>query len=139
MDRHRLLKAGLASTVAVSVVFLLVSATGVGVSAVGNAAPGLVSNAILISWDGVQRSLLRELLDAGRLPNLQALAGEGAIVEIDVTHKTDPWGSQEIGKHRKRAYIAIVSAGHHPSQRALPARRVELSVRARRAVRAPRR
>lgn len=48
-----------------------------------------VKNVILISWDGVQRNHLRELLDAGRLPNLTSLIKEGTIVEIDVTHKTD--------------------------------------------------
>jgi predicted AlkP superfamily pyrophosphatase or phosphodiesterase len=66
---------------------LVVSAT----SSIGIAeeATGSVKNAILISWDGVQREHLRELLDAGQLPNLEALIAEGAIVEIDVTHKTD--------------------------------------------------
>ncbi|MBE3577562.1 MAG: alkaline phosphatase family protein [Limnochordales bacterium] len=56
---------------------------------VAAAASGPVKNAILISWDGVQRDHLRELLDAGKLPNLKALIKEGTIVEIDVTHKTD--------------------------------------------------
>ncbi|MCR4401500.1 MAG: alkaline phosphatase family protein [Firmicutes bacterium] len=73
--------------VCVLVSLLVVSAT----SSVGIAeeATGSVKNAILISWDGVQREHLRELLDAGQLPNLEALIAEGAIVEIDVTHKTD--------------------------------------------------
>ncbi|NPV54440.1 MAG: sulfatase-like hydrolase/transferase [Firmicutes bacterium] len=48
-----------------------------------------VKNAVLISWDGVQRDHLRELLDAGQLPNLKALIAEGTIVGIDVTHKAD--------------------------------------------------
>jgi len=73
--------------VCVLVALLVVSATSpVGIAA---EATGSVKNAILISWDGVQREHLRELLDAGQLPNLEALIAEGAIVEIDVTHKTD--------------------------------------------------
>ncbi|MCX5795449.1 MAG: alkaline phosphatase family protein [Elusimicrobia bacterium] len=42
-------------------------------------------NALLIGWDGVSRSRLEELLAKGRLPNLQALAAEGALVDIEVT------------------------------------------------------
>lgn len=73
--------------VCVLVGLLVVSATSsVGIAAEGT---GSITNAILISWDGVQRDHLRELLDAGQLPNLEALIAEGAIVEIDVTHKTD--------------------------------------------------
>ena len=62
---------------------------GPGTSAEVNGGLAPVYNAILISWDGVQRNHLRELLNAGQLPNLQALIDEGTIVEIDVTHKTD--------------------------------------------------
>jgi len=71
-------------TLHVLVILLVVSV----LSAVA-AAPGPIKNAILISWDGVQRDHLRELLDTGRLPNLKSLIEEGTIVEIDVTHKTD--------------------------------------------------
>jgi predicted AlkP superfamily pyrophosphatase or phosphodiesterase len=47
-------------------------------------------NIIIISWDGVQRNHLNELLDAGKLPNLAALAKEGTMIPIDVTtHQTD--------------------------------------------------
>jgi len=47
-------------------------------------------NVILISWDGVQRDHLNELLDDGKLPNLKALSEEGAMIPIEITtHKTD--------------------------------------------------
>lgn len=78
------LKKVCAATLPVLVIWLAVSVLG----AVA-AASGTIRNAILISWDGVQRDHLRELLDAGKLPNLKALIEEGTIVEIDVTHKTD--------------------------------------------------
>jgi hypothetical protein len=44
-----------------------------------------VQNVILISWDGLDRSVVTELLGAGRLPNLAALIGEGSSQEIQVT------------------------------------------------------
>lgn len=78
------LKKVCAATLPVLVIWLAVSV----LSAVA-AASGTIRNAILISWDGVQRDHLRELLDTGKLPNLKALIEEGTIVEIDVTHKTD--------------------------------------------------
>ncbi|HHV62874.1 MAG TPA: sulfatase-like hydrolase/transferase [Firmicutes bacterium] len=76
-----------------------------------------IKNAILISWDGVQRDHLRELLDAGQLPNLKALIAEGTIVEIDVTHKTDTkaghaqmltgYGPEVTGVHSNSVYQPI--------------------------------
>lgn len=76
-----------------------------------------VKNAILISWDGVQREHLRELLEAGKLPNLKALIDEGTIVEIDVTHKTDTkaghaemltgYGPEVTGVHSNSVYQPI--------------------------------
>lgn len=47
-------------------------------------------NIILIGWDGAQRAHLMECLERGELPNLQRLAKEGALVNIDVvTGATD--------------------------------------------------
>ncbi|MHC4660540.1 MAG: alkaline phosphatase family protein [Planctomycetota bacterium] len=46
-------------------------------------------NAILISWDGVQRNHLKECLYRKELPNLAALAEEGTITEIYLSTKTD--------------------------------------------------
>lgn len=76
-----------------------------------------IKNAILISWDGVQREHLRELLEAGKLPNLKALIDEGTIVEIDVTHKTDTkaghaemltgYGPEVTGVHSNTVYQPI--------------------------------
>jgi hypothetical protein len=42
-------------------------------------------NIIVIGWDGCQRNHLHELLTANQLPNLAALAKDGALVDIDVT------------------------------------------------------
>lgn len=41
-----------------------------------------IRNVILISWDGVQRNHMQELLKAGKLPNLSQLIKEGALTEI---------------------------------------------------------
>lgn len=47
-------------------------------------------NAILFSWDGVQRDHLKECLKKNELPNLAALIREGRLVDIDVVgHQTD--------------------------------------------------
>ncbi|MGB9688679.1 alkaline phosphatase family protein [Thermogutta sp.] len=47
-------------------------------------------NIILIGWDGAQRAHVMECLQRGELPNLQQLAKEGALVNIDVvTGATD--------------------------------------------------
>jgi hypothetical protein len=47
-------------------------------------------NAILISWDGALREHVRANVEKGKLPNLARLAGEGALVDINVTgHMTD--------------------------------------------------
>jgi len=52
--------------------------------------PPAQRNAILFSWDGVQRNHLNECLQRGELPNLAALIEEGGMVNIDVTsHNTD--------------------------------------------------
>jgi arylsulfatase A-like enzyme len=47
-------------------------------------APPVPRNVILISWDGVDRAVLRELLVAKRLPNLAALFAEGSLQEMEV-------------------------------------------------------
>jgi len=46
-------------------------------------------NIILIGWDGAQRAHVNECLARGELPNLKALAGEGALVDIDIRGTTD--------------------------------------------------
>ncbi len=48
------------------------------------AKPAEPVNAILISWDGLDRSVLKELLDANKLPNLAALIKDGSLQDIDV-------------------------------------------------------
>jgi hypothetical protein len=42
-------------------------------------------NIILIGWDGTQREHLKEMIARGEVPNLMALAKEGALVDIDIT------------------------------------------------------
>jgi predicted AlkP superfamily pyrophosphatase or phosphodiesterase len=42
-------------------------------------------NIILMGWDGCHRDHVKALLKEGKLPNLQKLIGEGALVDIDVT------------------------------------------------------
>jgi len=47
-------------------------------------------SAVLVSWDGVGRKRLRELLAAGRLSGVSALVHHGSLVDITVTdHRTD--------------------------------------------------
>jgi predicted AlkP superfamily pyrophosphatase or phosphodiesterase len=47
-------------------------------------------SAILISWDGAGGERVRAAVAAGKLPHLARLAGEGALVDIEVTgHGTD--------------------------------------------------
>jgi arylsulfatase A-like enzyme len=51
--------------------------------------PAAQRNAILFSWDGVQREHIMECLSRNELPNLAALIAEGHVVNIDVTaHQT---------------------------------------------------
>ena len=53
-------------------------------------APPPPQNVILISWDGLDRSVLKELLEAGKLPNLAALIKAGSLQDIEVTgHQTE--------------------------------------------------
>ena len=47
--------------------------------------PAAPANAILISWDGLDRSVLKELLGANKLPNLAALIKDGSLQDIEVT------------------------------------------------------
>ena len=52
--------------------------------------PANQRNAILFSWDGVQREHLKECLSRNELPNLAALIAEGKLVDIDISgHNTD--------------------------------------------------
>lgn len=54
------------------------------------AVPPAERSAILVSWDGVGRERLHELLAAGRLPGVSALVRRGALVDVDVNgHPTD--------------------------------------------------
>jgi predicted AlkP superfamily pyrophosphatase or phosphodiesterase len=46
--------------------------------------PAAPRNALLICWDGCDRNTVKELLDAGRLPNLAALIKEGSFREINI-------------------------------------------------------
>ena len=58
-------------------------------SAVQAAGDG-VDSVILISWDGVQRAHLLDLLAQGRLPVLSSLMASGAFIPLRVTdHSTD--------------------------------------------------
>jgi predicted AlkP superfamily pyrophosphatase or phosphodiesterase len=41
-------------------------------------------NAILVSWDGLDRTVLQELLFKGKLPNLAAIIDEGSLQSIEV-------------------------------------------------------
>lgn len=43
------------------------------------------NNVILMGWDGAHRDHVKNLLKAGKLPNLQKLVSEGTLVDIDVT------------------------------------------------------
>jgi hypothetical protein len=52
--------------------------------------PPCLRSAVFVSWDGVGREVLRELLAAGRLPGVSALVHKGSLVNVDVTnHHTD--------------------------------------------------
>lgn len=72
-------------------IFVLAAVALVAANAAGAwAAEKAQASVIVISWDGVQREHLQQLLDAGRLPNLARLAAEGAFIPMEVTnHKTD--------------------------------------------------
>jgi len=53
--------------------------------AVAAPAPDVVpQNVILISWDGLDRPVMKEVLDKGKLPNLAALIKEGSLQSIEV-------------------------------------------------------
>ena len=45
-------------------------------------------NFILLGWDGVQREHLHELLDEGKLPNLEKLITSGSMTDIDISTGT---------------------------------------------------
>lgn len=72
-----------------AVVLLAVGAV-VPAAAFDPAVPQAGRSAVLLSWDGVGRERLRDLLAAGRLPGVSALVRNGSLVGIDVTgHRTD--------------------------------------------------
>lgn len=48
-----------------------------------------VRNVVLVSWDGADRAVIRELLDAGKLPVTSDLIRHGSLQDITITsHKT---------------------------------------------------
>jgi len=53
-----------------------------GIKGVGE---GEFQNVILLGWDGVQRKHLHELLDAGKLPNLEKFIAAGTMNDISIT------------------------------------------------------
>ncbi|TET33364.1 MAG: hypothetical protein E3J72_16890 [Planctomycetota bacterium] len=62
---------------------------GQTVFSVSPAKSKIYRNAILLSWDGVQRNHLKECLYRKELPNLAKLIEEGTITEIYLANKTD--------------------------------------------------
>jgi arylsulfatase A-like enzyme len=50
-----------------------------------SAKPAATQNALLVGWDGAHRDHVKTLLKDGKLPNLEKLIKEGALVDIDVT------------------------------------------------------
>lgn len=73
--------------------FVLVLAFGIGTAwAVPSSTTtvGKVDSVVLVSWDGVQRSHLLEMLAQNRLPVLASMIASGALVSLEVTdHATD--------------------------------------------------
>ena len=67
--------------------FLL--AMAIAVMAGSETGPQAVRNVILIGWDGAGRSNVKEGLEAGYLPTLERLRGEGALVAVDIMRTTD--------------------------------------------------
>jgi len=49
------------------------------------AAPAGMDNVILISWDGISKDTLLDLLQAGYLPNLSTLVQKGSFINITIT------------------------------------------------------
>lgn len=49
---------------------------------------GVPKHVILIGWDGVGRSALKELMSQGKLPNVETLGSEGKLVAIDIMRMT---------------------------------------------------
>ncbi|MFA6448331.1 MAG: alkaline phosphatase family protein [bacterium] len=71
-------------------VFFIAAAIASNIFCVNAEAASPKKNIIIISWDGVQRNHLNELLKDGKLPNLAALRDEGKLIPIDITtHTTD--------------------------------------------------
>jgi hypothetical protein len=62
--------------------FSLVVLLGVSVPASGSLYPHGV---VLISWDGVSKSILLDLLEKNSLPNLSSLVKKGSFVNISIT------------------------------------------------------
>ncbi len=73
-----------------SVVLLAVTLVGSCSQAAAPPQAPPAPNAILVSWDGADRSVLKELLDAGKLPSLAALIKDGSLQDIEVVgHRTE--------------------------------------------------
>ena len=69
---------------------LLLAGLGQSLLAFDPSTPSAQRNAILFSWDGVQRNHLNECLGRNELPNLAKLIKEGKMADMDVIgHKSD--------------------------------------------------
>lgn len=73
-----------------SIVVLLALGAVIPAAAFDPAVPQAERSVVLLSWDGLGRERLRELLAAGRLPGVSALVRSGSLVGIDAAdHRTD--------------------------------------------------
>lgn len=70
---------------AIPLLLLLAGCGGGGAGTASAPADTALPNVLLVGWDGAQRDHVRQLLHAGRLPRLQALAAAGALVNATVT------------------------------------------------------
>lgn len=77
---YRMLNHQLRMSVVLALVF---SVLVMGEARAGQDSP---RNIILIGWDGAQRNHLKEMIARNEVPNLMALAREGAMVDIDITN-----------------------------------------------------
>lgn len=66
-----------------------VAVMAVGLMADSESAEPPPHNVVLIGWDGAGRQNIKEGLEAGELPTVARLAGEGRLVAIDITRTTD--------------------------------------------------
>ena len=55
----------------------------------GSTKKKVARNVVLVGWDGADRRNIKQYMAAGELPNLEALASEGALVAVDILRTTD--------------------------------------------------